>query len=115
MAMTKVGVIGVGHLGYHHARVYSQLPGVILVGVSDTNERQLEKAAADFATEGFPNYEQLLDEADAVSVGRQRTDRKTYMCGPGSRQRAGRAREQETAYFTGWTRRAVQWSGQKAR
>jgi predicted dehydrogenase len=42
---------------------------VILVGVSDTNERQLEKAAADFATEGFPNYEQLLDEADAVSVG----------------------------------------------
>ena len=67
--MTKVGVIGVGHLGYHHARVYSQLPGVILVGVSDTNERQLEKAAADFATEGFPNYEQLLDEADAVSVG----------------------------------------------
>jgi predicted dehydrogenase len=67
--MTRVGVIGVGHLGYHHARVYSQLPGVELVGVSDTNEQQLEKVTADFSTEGFLDYEELLDRADAVSVG----------------------------------------------
>jgi predicted dehydrogenase len=67
--MTRVGVIGVGHLGYHHARVYSQMPGVELVGVSDTNEKQLEKVTADFATEGFLDYEELLDRADAISVG----------------------------------------------
>jgi len=64
----KVGVIGVGHLGYHHARVYSELPGVTLVGVSDTDQERLEKAAADFATGSFPRYEPLLERIDAVSV-----------------------------------------------
>jgi len=64
----RVGVIGVGHVGYHHARVYSQLPGVTLAGVSDTDEERLEKAAADFATEGFSQYEQMIERVDAVSV-----------------------------------------------
>ena len=30
----RVGVAGVGHLGQHHARIYSTLPGVKLVGVT---------------------------------------------------------------------------------
>ena len=64
----KVGVIGVGHVGYHHARVYSDLSGVTLAGVSDTDEERVEKAAADFATEGFSRYEPLLERVDAVSV-----------------------------------------------
>jgi len=64
----KVGVIGVGHVGYHHARVYSELSGVTLAGVSDTDEERVEKAAADFATEGFSQYEPLLERVDAVSV-----------------------------------------------
>jgi len=64
----NVGVIGVGHVGYHHARVYSQLPGVALVGVSDTDQERMNKAASDFSTTGWLEYEQLLEKADAVSV-----------------------------------------------
>ena len=35
----RVAVIGVGHLGKHHARILSSLPGVELVAVVDTNRR----------------------------------------------------------------------------
>lgn len=68
MSKIKVGVIGVGHVGYHHARVYSQLPGVTLAGVSDTDEERLEKAVADFETKGFSRYEQMLEQVEAVSI-----------------------------------------------
>ncbi|MEA3431958.1 MAG: hypothetical protein U9R01_04675, partial [candidate division WOR-3 bacterium] len=33
----KAGVIGVGYLGKHHARVYNEISGVQLFGVSDIN------------------------------------------------------------------------------
>ncbi len=64
----NVGVVGVGHVGYHHARVYSQLPGVTLVGVSDTDPQRMSKATTDFSTTGWLNYEPLLERTDAVSV-----------------------------------------------
>ncbi|HPZ76410.1 MAG TPA: Gfo/Idh/MocA family oxidoreductase, partial [Thermosynergistes sp.] len=43
MEPVRVGVIGVGHLGYHHARICAELPEAELVGVVDINE---ERAAA---------------------------------------------------------------------
>lgn len=44
------------------------MPGVTLVGVSDTDQERLNKTAADFSTNGCLQYGQLLEEADAVSV-----------------------------------------------
>ena len=35
MTPFRAGVIGVGHLGQHHARLYASLPGAQLVGVAD--------------------------------------------------------------------------------
>ena len=35
MSNLKVGVVGVGHIGREHARIYSQLPGVEFVGLYD--------------------------------------------------------------------------------
>ena len=40
MSGIRVGVIGVGHLGYHHARNYASLPGVSPGGVVDTDIRE---------------------------------------------------------------------------
>ena len=34
----KVAVVGVGHLGQHHARIYAEMPGVDLVAVADISE-----------------------------------------------------------------------------
>ena len=64
----KVGVIGVGALGQHHARVYAELPEAELVGVVD---RDPERAAAIAARHGcrvFADVEGLAAEVEAVSV-----------------------------------------------
>ena len=61
------GVIGVGSMGYHHARVYTELPDVSLVGVSDVDSETAESAAAEYGTRAV-DREKLLEAADLVSV-----------------------------------------------
>ena len=61
------GVIGVGSMGQHHARVYSELPDATLVGVSDVNEEQAASVAAEYDTTSM-DRDALLDAADVVSV-----------------------------------------------
>jgi len=53
MGPLRVGVIGVGHLGYHHARVYTELLNTDLVGVVDVNE---ERATSIGEMLGVPHY-----------------------------------------------------------
>ncbi|MCD6413613.1 MAG: Gfo/Idh/MocA family oxidoreductase [Elusimicrobia bacterium] len=64
----KVAVIGVGHLGQHHARIYSLLDDVELVGVVDTNQRNGEKIAGKYNTVYYRNISEIFDKVDAVSV-----------------------------------------------
>lgn len=69
MKPVRVGVAGVGHLGYHHARNYAALPGVELVGVADLDENKRDKAAADFNVPGVASPKELAALGlDAVSV-----------------------------------------------
>ena len=42
----RVAVVGVGHLGKHHARILASLPGVELTAVVDTNQARAEEIAA---------------------------------------------------------------------
>jgi len=64
----KVGVVGVGHLGRHHLRVYSELPEAELVGIHDTDLDKAEKEAAEFKTRHFRELDPLLEKAEAVSL-----------------------------------------------
>jgi predicted dehydrogenase len=64
----RVGVIGVGHLGKEHARVYASLPNVELVGVVDTNEKQGSAVAAKVKTRYYANPAEIIGRVDAVSV-----------------------------------------------
>lgn len=68
MKPLRVGVVGVGHLGQHHARILGSLPGVQLVGVADSRPEQARAIAAKFGTEALVDYRDLLDRVDAVSV-----------------------------------------------
>lgn len=69
MNKTRVGVIGVGHLGFHHARVYSTLEGIQLAGVVDSDVSRAVKASTEFGAPMFTAVEELLAEGvDAVSV-----------------------------------------------
>lgn len=69
MTPIRAGVVGVGHLGYHHARNYAALEGVQLIGVVDADPAKAQKAAQDFHTAIFPDAAALADAgAQAVSV-----------------------------------------------
>jgi predicted dehydrogenase len=70
MDPVRVGVIGVGHLGFHHARVYTELLNTEVVGIVDTNP---ERAAAVGELLGVPFFSDIgkfykYGKPDAVSV-----------------------------------------------
>lgn len=60
----KVAVIGVGHLGKEHARIYSQMPQVELVGVVDIDQQRAKEVASRYGTS--PTVD--IDKIDAASV-----------------------------------------------
>ena len=68
MTVTRVGVIGVGHLGSHHARAWARIPGVTLVGGYDPSPAARERAARDLGITPFESLEPLLDGVDIVSI-----------------------------------------------
>ncbi|MCG6928139.1 MAG: Gfo/Idh/MocA family oxidoreductase [Acidobacteria bacterium] len=63
-----VGVVGVGALGRHHARVWAALEGARLVGVHDTDAARAEAVATEFGCPACPALDSLLAEVQAVSV-----------------------------------------------
>jgi predicted dehydrogenase len=63
-----MAVVGVGHLGQHHARILAGLPGVELVGVADASPEQAKAVADRLGTTPYTDVEPLLDRVDAVSV-----------------------------------------------
>ncbi|MFH0948367.1 MAG: Gfo/Idh/MocA family oxidoreductase [Elusimicrobiota bacterium] len=64
----KIAVIGVGSLGQHHARLYSQLYGVEFLGVCDVDKKRAEKIAKNFNVQSFSDYKELIGKVDAVSI-----------------------------------------------
>jgi predicted dehydrogenase len=64
----KVAVVGVGHLGQHHARIYAELPGVELVAVADTSEARRREVGGRLKVTAVADYRSLVGKVDAVSV-----------------------------------------------
>ena len=68
MHKLKVGVIGVGHLGSIHAKIYKELTNCSLEAVCDTNKARLDKVNQDLSVKGYQDYRQLFGNVDAVSI-----------------------------------------------
>jgi predicted dehydrogenase len=68
MNPVRVGVIGIGNMGWHHARVLSLLRDAELVGVADPDEARGRLAVEQFDCRWFPAYEELLSEVEAVCI-----------------------------------------------
>jgi len=68
MNKIKVGVIGVGYLGKHHAAKYAAMADVELVGVADINLTRAKEIAALYGTRAFDDYHAMLPMVDAVSI-----------------------------------------------
>jgi predicted dehydrogenase len=64
----RVAVIGVGHLGRHHARIFSALPGVQLAAVVDINHRRAQEIALQHATTAYDDWRRLGGLVDAVTI-----------------------------------------------
>ena len=63
----SAGVIGVGSMGRHHARVYHELPDVILSGVTDVDYESAKTVAETYRTRS-KSVSGLLRDVDLVSI-----------------------------------------------
>lgn len=70
MKILKTAVVGVGNMGFLHAKIYSEFSGSDLVAVSDSNEKALKKASDFFDVKTYSNYEEMFakEDLDCVSI-----------------------------------------------
>ncbi len=68
MKSLAVAVIGVGHLGKEHARIYNGMNDVRLVGVVDTNLSRARAVARKLNVPALQDYQPLVDTVQAVSI-----------------------------------------------
>jgi len=68
MKPVKVGVIGIGNMGWNHARVLSLLRDAELVGVADPDAARGALATEQFGCRWFADYNDLIAEVEAVCI-----------------------------------------------
>lgn len=78
--MLRVAVIGVGYLGRHHARIYSSMAGVELVGVCDSNMERGQAIASEYNTKFYSDYRELFGKIDAASLAVPTIDHCSIGC-----------------------------------
>jgi len=64
----RVGVIGVGSLGRHHARLYGACERAELVGVFDADAQTADRVAHDTGVPAYDHLDRLLEEVEACSI-----------------------------------------------
>ena len=64
----RVGVIGVGHLGRHHARILAGLDGARLTAVVDLIPERAAEVAASSGARALTDSRELAGEVDAVTI-----------------------------------------------
>ncbi len=68
MDKIRVAVVGVGHLGGLHAKIYREIENCSLVAVCDIDKARLDQISSALNVPGYANYEELFGKVDAVSV-----------------------------------------------
>lgn len=68
MEKIKIGVVGIGHLGSIHTKVYSRLDNVKLAGVCDCNIERALEVGRKYHIASFSDHEDLFGKVDAVSI-----------------------------------------------
>jgi len=64
----KCGVVGVGSLGQHHARIYASLPGAEFAGIFETDNARAKEICAKHNCRRFATLDELGEACDAVSI-----------------------------------------------
>ncbi|MGN0363276.1 MAG: Gfo/Idh/MocA family oxidoreductase [Bilifractor sp.] len=71
MRKIKMGVIGVGRLGFEHANnIANRVPGTTLIGVSDRSVEKAKRVAEELGCKWYPSNEALVadPEIEAVAI-----------------------------------------------
>ena len=64
----RMGVVGTGSLGYHHARILREIPGVLFRGFHEANPARAGTVERELGVRAYPTLDALLDDVDAVSI-----------------------------------------------
>jgi predicted dehydrogenase len=64
----RVGVLGVGSLGFHHARILREVAGAEMAGVFDESAERREHVASELGVRAFRTADELLEHVDAAVI-----------------------------------------------
>jgi predicted dehydrogenase len=64
----RVGVVGVGHIGKNHARLYAELPGGEFTAIYDTDRAVADERAAEFGVKAVASLGEFAGHVDAASI-----------------------------------------------
>ena len=68
LSTIRLGVAGVGSLGFHHARIARDLPGTTMAGFHEPRPDRAAEVAGELGIPSFDSLDALLDEVDALVV-----------------------------------------------
>jgi len=68
MSKVKIGVIGTGHLGKLHTKMFQSITNCELIGIYDSNPEQAKAVSDEFRVSNYSAIEELLSKVDAVSI-----------------------------------------------
>ena len=64
----RVGVVGVGHIGKNHARLYAEIARAQFTAIYDTDRAVAEQRAAEFGVKAVASLEEFAEQVDAASI-----------------------------------------------
>jgi len=64
----KIGVIGVGHLGSIHAKLWKNIEGAELVGIRDIVDEKNQQIANDLNVTAFSDLDEIIKSCDALTI-----------------------------------------------
>src|ERR1041384_1151540 len=67
-ARVRAAVVGAGHMGQYHARVYAELWDVDLVGIVDIDPSRAAAIATQYEASAFGDHRDLIGRVDVASV-----------------------------------------------
>ncbi len=68
MNKINIGVVGTGHLGKLHTKLFKEIETCNLIGINDINTDQVNKVADEFGVNVVNSLDDLLEKVDAVSI-----------------------------------------------
>ncbi len=80
MKKIKTAVIGVGALGKHHLKWYSQIPQSQLVGFYDCDKEKCDKYSSEYSVPSFKSIAEVAQNAEAVSIAVPTTMHSEVAC-----------------------------------